>query len=1070
MKKLSTILMCLICANSFATTYFVSASGNDANNGTSTGAPWRTIAKVNTINFVAGDIISFHGGDTFLGFLTPTHSGASGNPITYNSYGSGNAIVTGLTSITAWTNLGGNIWESTAAVTTLTTLNMVVINGANTGMGRFPNSGYFQYQSFTGSTSITSSSLNSAVTNWTGAEVVLRSTPWLLQRQPITNHVGQTLTYPGAEVTKFVNYGFFIQNDARTLDVANEWYFLPGTKKLRIYNTVPPTNVQVASVDETILNSGANWITYDNLTIEGANTYLLEVRHGQHIVIQNCLLHFAGKTAMYANNFASASDIVLVNNNVISDNNESALKILPFSDVWTVTNNTINNTGMIPGMGSIADQQNTADAIDCNGAGSLIQNNIISNTGHIGISFRSSSNMTARNNYIFNSTQVRYDGGAIYSWNADTLTIASRFIDGNVCINNLIPIEGVSTADPIICGIYLDGSSKNTTITNNSVSGYVSEGIHILGSGSVTVTGNTCYNNGNLAAYALPNGSAFGMLHFTSAGGETINNLIVKNNIFFAKNANQFCFFYRNDDATYNHGYSDSNYFARPINDNLTFRTTVSFTNTDRSLAMWQGFASKDPASKKAFIPITNVSQLFFGYAIFNDSTLTLPAGVWVDVYGVSHSGTIFLSKFTSTVLTNTGASVIPPVANAGIDQTITWPGSSVSLSGSGTDADGVIVAYAWSKTSGGAATITNPASQNTSVTGLFPGSYQFQLQVTDNSGQTGTDNMTVTVNQGAASLSFSAPTLTQTYTGFPLSPVVNTFPAGLPVDLLFNGISTRPSLPGTYNLNAGIQSPESANWIFTPITGTFTINKGVAVISASNATVNFDGLTHSIVGTVTPTTTVLTATYTGISGTTYGPSTTPPSAIGTYRVDFTLASSTYTATPISVNLTIVSNPAIIFISDTLKTYNFAPQTVTVTSAYSFTLTGVPQTNAGVYPNVIATINDGVHVGADTATLTIAKLQSILSWTPPANMPDGSLLSPLQLNATASVAGHYVYDHVLGERLTPGPTIVTGTFVPDDPSNILGGTISRTINVFAVNPFLNFIITGPGGQILFIKQ
>ena len=43
----------------------------------------------------------------------------------------------------------------------------------------------------------------------------------------------------------------------------------------------------------------------------------------------------------------------------------------------------------------------------------------------------------------------------------------------------------------------------------------------------------------------------------------------------------------------------------------------------------------------------------------------------------------------------------IPPVANAGVDNTITLPANSVTLSGSGTDADGTVVSYSWAKISG---------------------------------------------------------------------------------------------------------------------------------------------------------------------------------------------------------------------------------------------------------------------------------------------------------------------------------------------------------------------------------
>ena len=93
----------------------------------------------------------------------------------------------------------------------------------------------------------------------------------------------------------------------------------------------------------------------------------------------------------------------------------------------------------------------------------------------------------------------------------------------------------------------------------------------------------------------------------------------------------------------------------------------------------------------------------------------------------------------------------IPPTANAGPDQTITLPTNSVTLSGSGTDPDGIIIAYLWTKVSGPAAgTITNPNTAATSVTGLVQGVYQFELRVTDNNNAFGRDTIQVTVNPGA--------------------------------------------------------------------------------------------------------------------------------------------------------------------------------------------------------------------------------------------------------------------------------------------------------------------------------
>ena len=93
----------------------------------------------------------------------------------------------------------------------------------------------------------------------------------------------------------------------------------------------------------------------------------------------------------------------------------------------------------------------------------------------------------------------------------------------------------------------------------------------------------------------------------------------------------------------------------------------------------------------------------------------------------------------------------LPPVANAGSDQTITLPTNTLTLSGNGSDADGTVVSYAWTKISGPSTyNIVNTSSAVTDVSGLVQGVYQFQLKVTDNNGAIGTDIIQITVNAAA--------------------------------------------------------------------------------------------------------------------------------------------------------------------------------------------------------------------------------------------------------------------------------------------------------------------------------
>jgi hypothetical protein len=88
------------------------------------------------------------------------------------------------------------------------------------------------------------------------------------------------------------------------------------------------------------------------------------------------------------------------------------------------------------------------------------------------------------------------------------------------------------------------------------------------------------------------------------------------------------------------------------------------------------------------------------------------------------------------------------PVANAGPSQTITLPINNITLTGTGADPDGQIVAYLWSQVSGASTTsIANPGAASTTVSGFVAGNYLFQLMVTDDDGATGVDTISIKVN-----------------------------------------------------------------------------------------------------------------------------------------------------------------------------------------------------------------------------------------------------------------------------------------------------------------------------------
>lgn len=110
------------------------------------------------------------------------------------------------------------------------------------------------------------------------------------------------------------------------------------------------------------------------------------------------------------------------------------------------------------------------------------------------------------------------------------------------------------------------------------------------------------------------------------------------------------------------------------------------------------------------------------------------------------------LRQGDTSLVGGTQAPNVNPVANAGADKNITLPVSSVTFSGSGTDADGTIAKYSWSKTAGpGSFQFSNAAVANPTVSGLVAGNYTFRLTVTDNRGGSAYDDVNVIVNPAAA-------------------------------------------------------------------------------------------------------------------------------------------------------------------------------------------------------------------------------------------------------------------------------------------------------------------------------
>lgn len=83
--------------------------------------------------------------------------------------------------------------------------------------------------------------------------------------------------------------------------------------------------------------------------------------------------------------------------------------------------------------------------------------------------------------------------------------------------------------------------------------------------------------------------------------------------------------------------------------------------------------------------------------------------------------------------------------------------------------------------------------------------------------------------------------------------------------------------------------------------------------------------------------------------------------------------------------------------------------------------------------------------GSATVVLTVAPGTPQISWATPAAMVEGTALSVVQLNASASVPGSFTYDPAAGTVLATGSRTLLAVFAPTDPASY--GSVSASVTV-----------------------
>lgn len=596
-------------------TFYIAPNGNDANSATqaqSQATPWKTLGP-HTGSLAVGDIVAYQCGGTYFDSTDLRTSN-----VTLTSYGTGaQPNITGFYNVSTWTNLGNGVYESEAIPTNIIP-NMVAINGKAYAMGRYPNpdaanKGYLSFESHSGTTSITDNQLSTTAINSTyvGAQVAMRVDHYGIAKGKITSVSGNTITYSnysqGGGISLADNFGYFIQNDIKTLDQFGEWYYNQSTKKIDVYfGSAGPTGntVQIGIRDKLLIPHASN-VRVDGLTFSGANYCIYTDWSGlKNLTINNCNLLYAGYTLCGIANMQGIN----VTNTTMNWGLLNGFTVFAWDSIITVRNCSVSNITPYPGMVAIdPNTNNYGCAINTGTADSvMVENNDLHQIGYIGLRFNDGNNVYFRNNTCDTFQFCLDDSGALYCWGDpnNKKPLHDRYVLNNVFKHGIGTAAGIPAGEGLWGGgIYMDDRMKNVVIDGNTVDSTTYSGIYLHNAINMTITNNVFVNN---------TGAGIKAQHDKVITG-AMTGWIVKKNKILANNTSQLFIDIRSNWNDFLSWFTtiDSNYYARLSNDNAAISTNY-FGGSPSSFTLngWKTFIGDEGHSVKT--NIADISKVVF--------------------------------------------------------------------------------------------------------------------------------------------------------------------------------------------------------------------------------------------------------------------------------------------------------------------------------------------------------------------------------------------------------------------------------------------------------------------------
>jgi RHS repeat-associated protein len=395
-----------------------------------------------------------------------------------------------------------------------------------------------------------------------------------------------------------------------------------------------------------------------------------------------------------------------------------------------------------------------------------------------------------------------------------------------------------------------------------------------------------------------------------------------------------------------------------------TQQFTATVTNTSNTAVTWK----ISPATGAGTISSTGLYTALA--TISAQQTVTVTATSQASTSASGSATVILMPKSTPAITWATPAAITYGAAlNATqLDATASVPGIFAYTPAAGT------VMAAGSQTLSVTFTPTNTTSYNTTTISV-------PLMVNK-------AVLTVTATNASRVYGAANPSFTDTITGFVNGDTASVV-SGTPS---LTTTATATSTPGSYPITASAGTLSAANYSFSFVAGTLTVNK-------ATQSINFPAPASPVIYGVSP----ITLSATASSG-------------------------------LGVTFSVVSGPGTI-------------------SGSTLTITG-----AGTVVVAVNQAGNANYAAAAqvTQSVTVNKATPAITWATPAAITYDTALSGIQLNASSTVAGTFVYTPAAGTVLTAGSQTLSVTLMPTDSTDYTTATNTVQLTVNQATQTINF--------------